>query len=227
MDKNRQAVLRKFVRNCDTSRMALSAVSRARWLFFRPKCPRDTSHASPSAVSRSSHILCLNHGQPHQFPIIKTNTFRFYVIICLSIYLFVYLQPKTNTMADNTATLEQVAAFLKEFQVKAKVFGIDYNIDKEENQQTLFDLEIPASKRDEYILSLKPEDYYQGPGVNDYDPEEGDVWMFGIGIKKIGRGKKIPIYIKIYITKVNGAANYCISFHIAKFNMTFPYKASL
>ena len=93
-------------------------------------------------------------------------------------------------MADNNATLEQVDAFLKEFQVKARVFGIYYNIDKEENQQTLFDLEIPASKRDEYILSLKPEDYYQGPDVNEYDPEEGDVWMFGIGIKKRGRGKK-------------------------------------
>lgn len=116
---------------------------------------------------------------------------------------------------------------MKEFQAKAKVFDIDYNIDKEENQQTLFDLEIPASKRDEYILSLIPEDYYQGPDVNDYDPEEGNVWMFGIGIKKRGRGKKIPIYIKIYITKVNGAPNYCISFHIAKFEMTFPYKTTL
>ena len=98
-------------------------------------------------------------------------------------------------MADNNATLEQVDAFLKEFQVKAKVFGIDYNIDKEENQQTLFDLEISASKRDECILSLKPEDYYQGPDVNDYDSEDGDVWMFGIGIKKRGRGKTIPIYL--------------------------------
>lgn len=77
-------------------------------------------------------------------------------------------------MADNNATLEQVDAFLKEFQAKAKVFGINYNIDKEENQQTLFDLEIPASKRDEYILSLNPEDYYQGPDVNDYDPEEDE-----------------------------------------------------
>ena len=157
----------------------------------------------------------------------KRIRFDFGVLICLFIYLFVYLHSKTIKMADNNATLEQVDAFLKEFQEKAKVFGIDYNIEKEENQQTLFDLEISASKRNEYILSLRPEDYYQGPGVNDYDPEEGDVWMFGIGIKKRGRGKKIPIYIKIYITKVNGAANYCISFHIAKFEMTFPYKAAL
>ena len=123
-------------------------------------------------------------------------------------------------MADNNATLKQVEAFLRAFHTKARIFGIVYNMDKEENQQTLFDL-------DEYILALKPEDYYQGPDKNDYDPEEGNVWMFGIGIKKRGRGKKIPIYIKIYITKINGAANYCISFHKAKFEMTFPYKATL
>lgn len=87
-------------------------------------------------------------------------------------------------MADNKATLEEVDAFLKEFQEKAKVFGIDYNIVKEENLQTLFDLEMPASKRDEYLLSLKPEDYYQGPDKNEYDEKEGDVWMFGIGVKR-------------------------------------------
>ena len=63
---------------------------------------------------------------------------------------------------------------------------------------------------------------------NDYDDQEGDVWMFGIGIKKKrGKKKKIPIYIKIYITKVNGAPNFCISFHKAKFDMVFPYKQEL
>ena len=96
-------------------------------------------------------------------------------------------------MADNKATLEQVEAFLKEFQVKARIFGIVYNVEKEENQQTLLDLELPAHKRDEYILSLKPIDYYQGPGENDYDPKEGRVWMFGIGIKKNGKRKKETI----------------------------------
>ncbi|MBO4427581.1 MAG: toxin [Bacteroidales bacterium] len=130
-------------------------------------------------------------------------------------------------MAGQNATLEEIDAFLKEFQVKARVFGIDYSVDKEENLQTLLDLEIPASRRDEYILSLKPEDYYQGPDVNDYDREEGEVWMFGIWVKKRGRGRKIPIYIKVYITKANGAPNYCISFHIAKFTMTFPYKEEI
>ena len=130
-------------------------------------------------------------------------------------------------MADNNATLEEVEAFLNEFQAKARVFGIIYNNDKEENFQTLLDLELRADERDNYIFALKPEDYYQGPDKNDYDSEEGNVWMFGIGIKKKRKRKIIPIYIKIYITKVNGAANYCISFHEAKYPMTFPYKHTL
>ena len=61
---------------------------------------------------------------------------------------------QNRIMADNTATLDEVAAFLKEFHQKAKIFGIIYNNDKEENMQTLFDLELPPDKRDEYILNL-------------------------------------------------------------------------
>lgn len=57
-------------------------------------------------------------------------------------------------MADNKATLEQVDAFLKEFQEKARVFGIRYNDNKDENLQTLFDLEMQPQKRDEYLLAL-------------------------------------------------------------------------
>ena len=75
--------------------------------------------------------------------------------------------------------------------------------------------------------NLNIEDYYQGPGKNQSSPNDGDVWMFGIGIKKKRGRKKIPIYIKIYITKAKGTANYCISFHIAKFEMNFPYKTEL
>lgn len=130
-------------------------------------------------------------------------------------------------MAGNNATKEEVEAFLNEFKEKAKVFGIVYNDDKGENRQTLFDLELFGSKRDQYILDLRPEDYYQGPDENDYDRDEGPVWMFGIGIKKRGKKKRLPVYIKIYNTKAEGASNYCISFHVAKFEMSFPYKTEL
>ena len=51
--------------------------------------------------------------------------------------------------------------------------------------------------------------------------------VFGIGIKKKRSKRIIPIYIKIYITRRNGEANFCISFHEAKFDMVFPYKNQL
>ena len=69
--------------------------------------------------------------------------------------------------ADNKATLEEIEAFLTEFKNKSKVFGIKYDLDKEENFKTLLELEMPGTRRDEYIYNLKPEDYYQGPGIND------------------------------------------------------------
>jgi hypothetical protein len=130
--------------------------------------------------------------------------------------------------ADNKATLEEIEAFLTEFKEKSRIFGVVYDMNKEENQNTLLELEMRPSERTRYLQQIKPTDYYQGPGKNDYDDAEGDVWMFGIGInKKKGKKTKIPIYIKIYITKVNGAPNFCISFHKAKFDMVFPYKQEL
>lgn len=62
--------------------------------------------------------------------------------------------------ADNKATKEEIETFLSEFKEKSKVFGINYEIDKEENMQTLLDLEISGTERDKFILNLNIEDYY-------------------------------------------------------------------
>ena len=128
-------------------------------------------------------------------------------------------------MSETFASIEETEAFLKEFKEKAKVFGIAYNIEKEENLQTLLDLELPGKARDRYIINLKAEDYCKGPEPNDYDHDDGPVWIFGIGIKRKGKGQKIPIYIKIYISRAFGT--FCISFHIAKYDLYFPYKTTL
>ena len=128
-------------------------------------------------------------------------------------------------MSETFASIEEIEAFLKEFKEKAKVFGITYNIEKEENIQTLLDLELPGKARDRYIINLKAEDYCKGPEPNDYDHDDGPVWIFGVGIKRKGKGQKIPIYIKIYISRAFGT--FCISFHIAKYELHFPYKTTL
>lgn len=143
-------------------------------------------------------------------------------------FIHTFAKQAKNMGADNKATLEEIEAFLTEFKEKSKIFGVVYDMNKEENLNTLLELEMPPTERTRYLQKIEPTDYYQGPGKNDYNDAEGDVWMFGIGIKKKrGKKKKIPIYIKIYITKVNGAPNFCISFHRAKFDMFFPYKQEL
>ena len=53
--------------------------------------------------------------------------------------------------ADNKATLEEIEAFLNEFKTKSKIFGIDYDRHKEENFQTLLDLEMPPDERTTYL----------------------------------------------------------------------------
>jgi len=89
--------------------------------------------------------------------------FAFLKRIRFDFYLYIYIfANQFRTMADNKATKEEVEAFLNEFKEKAKVFGIVYHEGKGENRQTLFDLELFGSKRDQYILNLRPEDYYQG-----------------------------------------------------------------
>lgn len=130
-------------------------------------------------------------------------------------------------MSRSDATLSQVEKFLSEFKMKSRIFGIVYNMDKNENRQTMIDLELFGDKRDKVIYNLNARDYYQGPESNINNPNEGNVWMFGVGVYERNKRKKIPIYIKIYITVLQGEPNYCISFHRAKFKMIFPYKTEL
>ena len=120
--------------------------------------------------------------------------------------------------------------YLLEGIVNNKMFANneDSNIQYVDSEIVNVNEYIPVVSEDKNII--RP---YKGDNISiskkyyDYDKEEGPVWMFGIGIKKRGKKKKLPIYIKIYITKTEGASNYCISFHVAKFEMLFPYKTEL
>lgn len=120
-------------------------------------------------------------------------------------------------MKNNNATREEVRGFLRIFKERAKFFGIVYVDNKPNNIDTLAALDITSKERDKYVLSLREEDYCQGPDKNDY-PKQNDVWVFG---KRI---KKEEIYIKIFINALPNMANVCISFHIAKHKLTYPLK---
>lgn len=55
------------------------------------------------------------------------------------------------------ATKEEVVSFLNNFTTKSKTLGIVFRGDRQKNIQTLADLEISATKREEEVLSLKPD----------------------------------------------------------------------
>lgn len=117
-------------------------------------------------------------------------------------------------MEERVATYCEIESFLEEFKTKANVFGIVYVDTKPNNIDTLAELEITPDDRDNYVKSLKPENYCKGPLANDY-PNQNDVWVFGKIIKYR------EIYIKIYIGKMNLPC-VCISFHTAKYRLTYP-----
>lgn len=122
-------------------------------------------------------------------------------------------------MKNSQATKKEVDAFLKEFKERAKLFDIVYVDSKPNNVDTLTALDITHKDRDKYVLSLEPEDYCQGPDKNDY-PGQNDVWVFG---KQINGHE---VYIKVFINAKFNRPNVCISFHIAKFSLTYPLKKS-
>ena len=114
------------------------------------------------------------------------------------------------------ASKQEVETYLKELKVKMEIFGMLFLDDRGKNQQTLHDLEISPAKRMEIISSLKVEDYSQGPLA---EKMRGilPMWVFGKQVKKK------EVYIKVSMGIENNEA-VCISFHIAKNPMNYPFK---
>ena len=113
-------------------------------------------------------------------------------------------------------TIEEVKAFLDQFNIKAQVFGIRFRDDREKNKEALRELEISPVQREVIVKSLVPQDYVEGP-VIDVLNKEGEMWVFGKDVK--GR----EVYIKITLGYENGQT-ICISFHIAEHPLTYPFK---
>ncbi len=109
---------------------------------------------------------------------------------------------------------QEVERFLNELKEKIRFFDVVFR-PRVKNLDDLAELDITPIKRKEYLLDLKPEDYYSGPNKDTYDPTKADYYEFGIQIK--GR----EVYIKISPGLTNKPVD-CMSFHFAEHPMTYP-----
>ena len=112
-------------------------------------------------------------------------------------------------------SIEEVKAFLEQFNIKAQVFGIIFRDDRQKNRKALLELDITQMQRELIVKSLLPQDYVEGP-VIDVLNKEGEMWVFGKDVK--GR----EVYIKITLGYENGQT-ICISFHIAEHPLVYPF----
>lgn len=106
--------------------------------------------------------------------------------------------------------------FLNDFKFKLDFWGILFRDERNKNALTLAELGITSNNRIEIIKQLQVENYSEG-----LIPERlygnADMWIFGAIVKKQ------EIYIKISMGIPNNKT-ICISFHIAEFEMHFPFK---
>ena len=113
-------------------------------------------------------------------------------------------------------TIEEVKAFLDQFNIKTQVFGIIFRDDRDKNREALIQLDITPLQREMIVKSIQPQDYVEGP-VIDMLNRLGEMWVFGKDV----RGREV--YIKITLGHGLGQT-ICISFHIAEHPLMYPFK---
>ena len=113
-------------------------------------------------------------------------------------------------------TIDEVREFLDQFNAKMQVFGISFRDDRQKNIEAIKKLDIHPAYRKIVIESLVAEDYVSGPVIDTLN-EMGEMWVFGKDVKER------EVYIKISLAGEN-KQTICISFHIAEFQLVYPFK---
>ena len=113
-------------------------------------------------------------------------------------------------------TIEEVRAFLDQFNAKVQVFGILFRDDRPKNKEALQILDITPKQRELIVKNLQVQDYVEGP-VIDLLNKQTEMWVFGKDVKER------EVYIKITLGYQNGQTIY-ISFHLAEHPMRYPFK---
>ena len=76
----------------------------------------------------------------------------------------------------------EVAAFLKDFKEKMKVWDVLFRDDRGKNAQALVDLELRPIDRKSILEALEAKDYSEGPHKETLY-EGADMWVFGKTVK--------------------------------------------
>ena len=113
-------------------------------------------------------------------------------------------------------TVDEVKAFLDQFNVKAQIFGIRFRDDRGKNRDALLQLDITPVQREVIVKNLLVHDYVEGPVIDELN-KKGEMWVFGKDVKER------EVYIKITLGYENGQT-ICISFHIAEHPLIYPFK---
>lgn len=112
--------------------------------------------------------------------------------------------------------IDEVKAFLEQFNVKAQVYGIRFRDDRGKNRETLLPLDITPFQREVIVKNLLVQDYVEGPVIDELN-KSGEMWVFGKDVKNR------EMYIKITLGYDNGHT-ICISFLIAEYPLKYPFK---
>ena len=126
-------------------------------------------------------------------------------------------QEESRREEKKVADIEEVKDFLTTLKNWLSYFGGQVLYDTRQKNvdfMALMEWTKPDQKK-EWLLKLEPEDYFEGPVQND-TPNLNPYWVFG---KRIS--EKL-CYIKIYLLKQPNV--YCISFHLAEYDISLPFK---
>lgn len=64
-----------------------------------------------------------------------------------------------HEIVEEMVTIEEVKAFLSQFNIKTQVFGILFRDERNKNSEALLKLDITPMQREMIVKSLLPQDY--------------------------------------------------------------------
>ena len=98
-------------------------------------------------------------------------------------------------------TIEEVGAFLEQFNTKVQVFGILFRDDRQKNREALQVLDITPLQRELIVKNLQVQDYVEGPVIDELN-RKSEMWVFGKDVK--GRDR---MYISLSVTRRRGSSS--------------------